>query len=221
MAGARRQAERMLATLLDPTRFWGQWVVPTIARDDPAFADQQYWRGTIWPPTNYLLYQGLRRYGFDRAAADLATKSVALFLETWREYALCRENYDARTGAGGGQRYQSWGPLFALIGIHEFVDVTPWDGLRIGTPAPVGRTTLRRLPVAGHRWTITLAPDGLRAEADGALVLESDHPLVARHVRLEPGTLEAGIVTAHRTTVRTALASQVVEPGTHTVRLAR
>ena len=34
-------------------------MIPTIARDDPAFADQFYWRGDIWGPTNYMVYEGL------------------------------------------------------------------------------------------------------------------------------------------------------------------
>jgi neutral trehalase len=198
-----KQAERMLRALLDPARFWGPYVVPTISRDDPAFKDQQYWRGTIWPPTNYLLYQGLRRYGFDQAAAELAQRSVDLFLGTWREYRLCRENYDSRTGAGGGHRYQSWGPLFALIGIEEFLDVNPWDGLRIGAPAALGRTMLRRLRARGHEWAITLAPDGTRVEMDGDLLFESDRPIVARQVEVTPDELHAELATGAETTLRT------------------
>jgi len=42
--------------------FWGEFVIPSIARNDPAFKDQQYWRGRIWGPMNYLVYLGLRNY---------------------------------------------------------------------------------------------------------------------------------------------------------------
>jgi len=162
----------MVSVLTDPAKFWGEHVIPTISRDDPAFADQQYWRGTIWPPMNYLIYQGLRRYRFDAEAAELARRSVALFLGDWHEHRLCRENFDSRTGAGGGHRYQSWGPLFALIGVEEFLDVSPWDGLRIGSASVSAQTTLRRLRACGHEWTITLAPTGLRVEMDGGGVAE-------------------------------------------------
>lgn len=111
---SRRRALRMVEVLRDPARFWGEWVLPTISRDDPAFADQQYWRGSIWPPMNYLVLQGLRRYGFEDPAADLASKGAQMFLADRSRTGFCRENFCARTGRGRGQRFQSWGPLFAL-----------------------------------------------------------------------------------------------------------
>ena len=131
-----RRARRMVDVLRDPARFWGEWVLPTISRDDPAFDDQQYWRGSIWPPMNYLVLQGLRRYGFDALASELAWKGALMFLADRRRTGFCRENFDARNGHGRGQRFQSWGPLFALGAIEEFVDACPWRGLRIGSRLP-------------------------------------------------------------------------------------
>ena len=116
---SRRRARRMLDTLRDPARFWGDRVLPTISRDDPAFDDQQYWRGSIWPPMNYLILQGLRRYGFDDLAHDLAWKGARMFLEDRRRTGFCRENFDSRTGEGRGQRFQSWAPLFALGALEQ------------------------------------------------------------------------------------------------------
>ena len=214
------RARRMLAVLTDPARFWGEHVIPTIGRDDPAFADQQYWRGTIWPPTNYLIYQGLRRYRLDAVAAELAQKSVALFLGTWHEHRLCRENYDARTGAGGGHRYQSWGPLFALMGVEEFLDVTPWDGLRFGSASVPAHTVLRRVRAAGHVWDVTLAPTGLQVERDGQPFVRTDQPVVLRHVRVADGKLVASVTTDQPTEIHTPTASIVVPEGTTEVTLA-
>ncbi|MDE0357546.1 MAG: trehalase family glycosidase [Gammaproteobacteria bacterium] len=131
-----RQARRMAGVLCDPARFWGDWMLPTISRDDPAFDDQQYWRGSIWPPMNYLVLQGLRRYGFDNLASELAWKGALMFLADRRRTGFCRENFDARSGRGRGHRFQSWGPLFALGAMEEFADASPWRGLRIGSRLP-------------------------------------------------------------------------------------
>ena len=67
-----RKAMRMIRHLLDDSEFWGDYVIPTISRDDPAFRrNQQSWRGTISPPTNYLVYQGLKAYRFDTIASEV------------------------------------------------------------------------------------------------------------------------------------------------------
>ncbi len=116
---SRRRARRMVDVMRDPTRFWGDRVLPTISRDDPAFGDQQYWRGSIWPPMNYLVLHGLRRYGFGDLASDLAWKGARMFLDDRRRTGFCRENFDSRSGEGRGQRFQSWAPLLALGALEQ------------------------------------------------------------------------------------------------------
>ena len=155
-----RRARRMVGVLRDPGRFWGEWVLPTISRDDPAFDDQQYWRGSIWPPMNYLVLQGLRRYGFDELASELAWKGALMFLADHRRTGFCRENFDARSGRGRGRRFQSWGPLFALGALEEFVHACPWRGLRIGSRLPAfvaGPAGIEAVRVAGRARTVELS----------------------------------------------------------------
>jgi hypothetical protein len=60
-----KRALRLIKHLLNPREFWGESVLPTIARDDTAFKDQGAWRGAIQPVANYLVYQGLKAYAFD------------------------------------------------------------------------------------------------------------------------------------------------------------
>ena len=68
-------------------------------RSDSAFKGNVYWRGRIWPPLNWTVWQGLKRYGFDTAASELAAKSWALFSRAWDADRHCAENYNADTGA--------------------------------------------------------------------------------------------------------------------------
>ena len=56
-----------------------QWLLPSVTRDDPAFPDNVYWRGRIWPPLNFLVYQGLKRAGFPAEASQLAENGFRLF----------------------------------------------------------------------------------------------------------------------------------------------
>jgi glycogen debranching enzyme len=112
--------------LLNPEEFWGQWVIPSIARNDPAFKDQDYWRGRIWGPMNYLVYLGLRNYHqpeIDRARQELSQKSLDLFLSEWRTNGHVHENYNGATGSGddvsNSDRFYHWGALLGLIDLEE------------------------------------------------------------------------------------------------------
>jgi hypothetical protein len=126
-AATPEQAQRMVTEhLLNPEEFWGQWVIPSIARNDPAFKDQDYWRGRIWGPMNYLVYLGLRNYHqpeIDRARQELSQKSLDLFLSEWRTNGHVHENYNGATGSGddvsNSDRFYHWGALLGLIDLEE------------------------------------------------------------------------------------------------------
>jgi putative isomerase len=123
-AATSGQAKTMIDKhLLNPKEFWGPWVIPSIARDDPAFGDQDYWRGRIWGPMNYLVYLGLRNYNQPSVRADLAQKSYDLFLKEWSEKGHVHENYNAITGTGddvpNSDRFYHWG---ALLGYIEYLE---------------------------------------------------------------------------------------------------
>ena len=117
--------------LADPAKFGGKWRLPSVTRDDPAYHDNVYWRGRIWPPLNYLTYQGLKRAGFDSVAADLADDSAAVFAASWGR-RQCPENFSAETGLGDDQPdtdlFYGWGVLMPIIAVNEIIDVTPWHG---------------------------------------------------------------------------------------------
>ncbi len=175
------KALRILRRLLNENEFWGDYILPTISRDDPAFKDQQYWRGTIWPPTNYLVYQGLKAYGFDAVASEFASKSAALFLRSWDNFQICPENYDSRTGEAGGQRHQSWGPLFALIALEEFLDVTPWEGFRFGMINPEKKGRLSRIAVQGRHYDIEANKSSIKLWEEGKEIINCNGSAVFRN----------------------------------------
>ena len=155
-AATPAQVEPLLQHLQDPLRFGGDFVLPSVSRDDPAYPENVYWRGRVWPPLNFLVYQGLRRYGLFEAATDLAEKSYALFMHEWTEHRWCAENYGAETGAARDQpdtdTFYAWGALLPLMAVSELVDISPWNGFEIqhqpvdfrlgGFRSPLGNTTV-------------------------------------------------------------------------------
>jgi putative isomerase len=118
------QAKAMIDKhLLNPKEFWGEWVIPSIARDDPSFGDQNYWRGRIWGPMNYLVFLGLCNYDDPTVRGEFAEKSYSLFLKEWSEKGHVHENYNAITGTGddvfNSDRFYHWG---ALLGYVEYME---------------------------------------------------------------------------------------------------
>lgn len=103
----------------NPEEFWGDWIMPMIARNDPAFPDQNYWRGRIWAPTNYLAYISMKYAGLKKECGDLARKSEELLLQEWRLHGHVHENYSGYDGMGCGvgnsDKFYHWGGLLAYI----------------------------------------------------------------------------------------------------------
>lgn len=107
----------------NPKEFFGEWIIPSIARNDSAYNDQGYWRGRIWAPMNFLVYLGLRNYDLPEARKVLAEKSMALMMKSWDEKGAIYENYNSKTGRGDdittSDAFYHWGALLGLISCME------------------------------------------------------------------------------------------------------
>jgi neutral trehalase len=124
-AATPAQAKEMVEKhLLNEKEFWGEWVIPSIARDDANFHDQNYWRGRIWGPMNYLVYLGLSNYELSEARREVAQKSFNLFAKEWTEKGHVHENYNATLGTGddvtSSDKFYHWG---ALLGYVEYLEM--------------------------------------------------------------------------------------------------
>jgi hypothetical protein len=122
-AASAEQALRMVNEhLLNTAEFWGDWVIPSCARNDSAY-NNNYWRGRIWGPMNFLVYLGLRNYDLADVRRDFSEKSKALLLGDWLGKGRVYENYNADLGTGEGPNacdpFYHWGALLGLIALYE------------------------------------------------------------------------------------------------------
>jgi putative isomerase len=120
----QEQAERMIENyFFNPDEFYGDYILPSISRSNPAFTDNTYWRGRIWAPMNFLVYMGLRNYHLPEARKVLVEKSLDLLMKEWRANRHVYENYNSVTGEGGdvsnSDAFYSWSGLFAFIALME------------------------------------------------------------------------------------------------------
>ena len=89
---ADAMARRMAEVLASPA-----WMtplpVPTVDRTDRRWKSGAFWRGDVWPPTNYQIASGLAAYGHKDLAADIADKTIANAIKNG-----INEHYDSISG---------------------------------------------------------------------------------------------------------------------------
>jgi glycogen debranching enzyme len=101
----KEEADELLRRLLTPA-FWTPYPISTTAVDHPDFAPDQYWRGNVWLSLNWLVYAGLRRYGYDDTAKHISEYSAELV-----EKNGFHEYFNPLDGTGYGPDQQSWTTL--------------------------------------------------------------------------------------------------------------
>jgi glycogen debranching enzyme len=86
--------ERVLAHLTNPDEFWGEYVIPSVARNDPHYDPENMWRGPVWVNINHIFIEALHQVGeHDRAQAMLES-TLNLIMSQPGIY----EYYNAETG---------------------------------------------------------------------------------------------------------------------------
>jgi len=205
-AASPEQVERLVAHLDDPALFGGRFGLPGVARSDPAFPDNTYWRGRIWPPLNFLTWHGLKRVGRHAEATRLAERSLALFRQSWDERRLCPENFNADSGEALDQPdtegFYGWGVLMPAMGVGAVLDVTPWEGFTIvhdGRPVRLG-------PLETPAGRLTVDSDGavLALRRGGRAVLSTDLRGRLTHLRLGAAGLSVTLPAGAGGSVRLA-----------------
>ncbi|MEY3019612.1 MAG: hypothetical protein RLZZ272_596 [Actinomycetota bacterium] len=200
---ARQLVERHL---LDEGTFWGPRPLPASSHADPASADRVYWRGRIWAPHVWLVWEGLVRHRLDDVADELATRAWEMFAEGWSE-RRCYENLDPRgpehDGGPDADPFYTWGALLALPRALARADANPWRGTLLDA-----RDGDVALEVPGGRFELRQQGDGcvLRHGAPGREPEEVARLGASRRVE---GLLAAGPALALRAPADRDL---VVEP---------
>ncbi len=91
------RAGALIDHLTNPRKFWRRFGVPTLAADDkgyqPAITRCCQWNGAVWLEWNYLVFNGLRRYGRAELARELASRMIDAAVTELRRNHRFRESY--------------------------------------------------------------------------------------------------------------------------------
>ena len=112
------RAKRMVyENMLKPELFWSNYGVCTLAKTEKMYriiksGNPSCWLGPIWGISNYMCYRGLKNYGFDAEAKDLAEKTIRLFGQDIEACGELNEYYHPDTGEGvNNPGFQNWNLL--------------------------------------------------------------------------------------------------------------
>ena len=110
----QEQVARVRTGMLDENRFRTFVPLPTVSRDNPEFSEG-YWRGLVWIDQAWFGIEGLRRYGYEKDATDLAGQLINNLEGAAVPGEPLRENYHPLTGEGRNAEHFSWTAAHLLL----------------------------------------------------------------------------------------------------------
>ncbi len=195
LAGAVDSPEklsRIVNNLTDTKRFWADYVIPTLSIDDPEYGKPSKpdnngkrtpayleYRGSIVPYVNFIVYHGLKRYGLDDIAGQIAHKSAELWSANESDNV---ENYSVYLPKGKRARVDDYlsanGNMLALIGLQELIDVEYFrpdlkDAIAFGTFTG-GTNSLSNVKILNHTYGIEVTDESTALVMDDTCVFKGD-----------------------------------------------
>ncbi|MEM9920706.1 MAG: trehalase family glycosidase [Bacteroidota bacterium] len=98
------------------------FICPSFDVDSELFDSKRYWRGPIWPQMNWMIYHGLKQYGFDSTAQIVKSDLIELVSKLgFYEYFEAQKELvkDLQSGYGGGEF--SWTAACTLDLLKEVI----------------------------------------------------------------------------------------------------
>ena len=100
---SKERAAILVRTLENENIFGAAYPVPSVPADSPSFDPDRYWQGPSWLNTNWMIIDGLKRYGYHDHAAALTETSLEMVSKGgFAEY------FDPNTGEPLGAHNFSW-----------------------------------------------------------------------------------------------------------------
>ncbi len=110
---SRDRAAVLVAMLENAQLFGPAFPVPSVPLNSTFFNPQRYWQGPTWVNTNWLIIDGLKRYGYNDHAEALTDSTLEMVAENG-----IAEYYDPLTGKPLGADNFSWTAALVVDLLH-------------------------------------------------------------------------------------------------------
>ncbi len=100
---SQEHAAKLVKHLNNSDTFNSKYPVPSVPKNSTSFAEHRYWQGPSWINTNWLIADGLERYGYKDEAAHLRDTSLQLV-----ERSGFYEYFSPLDGSPAGAHDFSW-----------------------------------------------------------------------------------------------------------------
>lgn len=89
-----RQADMLIAHLINPDEFGTEFPVPSISKKDKTFGTDM-WRGPVWINYNYMIIKGLAGYGYNDLSEKIIGKTLDIINTWYKRTGTVYEFYDS------------------------------------------------------------------------------------------------------------------------------
>jgi hypothetical protein len=98
-----KERAAQLVGLLKSKAFWPKFPVPSVPVTSEGFHAHTYWQGPVWINMNWLIIDGLQRYGYTEEAEHIAKQTLKLVGS-----GGCHEYFSPLDGSPAGANNFSW-----------------------------------------------------------------------------------------------------------------
>lgn len=123
-AAPKERAEKLIKKLLDTNKFWRKYGIPTLAADDEWFTPYvDYcckWNGPVWLLWNYLVMDGLKKYGYNEIANQLADKMMLAVTTQLKKNHNFWESYSPDNEVLNSPPNYIWDSIMARVLIEKY-----------------------------------------------------------------------------------------------------
>lgn len=127
MAGItpKDRADAFVAHLDNENEFKRPFRIPSLSADNPDYYEYgDYWRGSVWAPTNYMVLKALDKYGYNDLAYDIATNYLENVVSVFKKDGTIYENYapeHIERGSHSKDEFVGWTGLAPINIMFEYV----------------------------------------------------------------------------------------------------